>query len=163
MKFILRDRDSGVEQDIEAESMSDARQAADDWARSVAWNSELTIWVDTFVIPLDEDGEPIWDDRERVTTTITPTEPCCSERGQAHDWQSPYSILGGLRENPGVFARDAGILITTVCMHCGCSRTINTYAQRPDTGERGFESVTYTPAQYAREVAELRDEDTGED
>jgi hypothetical protein len=53
-----------------------------------------------------------------------------------HDWQSPHSVLGGLRENPGVWGKGGGVMIREVCAHCGRYRLIDTWA---DDGRGGHE------------------------
>lgn len=56
-------------------------------------------------------------------------EPECTSEGPGdddggHDWRSPYSLLGGLRENPGVWGRGGTTTETkTVCACCGKYRT----------------------------------------
>jgi hypothetical protein len=91
--------------------------------------------------------------RESRTFAIEPDAPGCTE-GE-HDWQEPYEILGGLKENPGVWGQGAGVIMHSVCMHCGCERVTDTYAQRPDTGEQGLTSVRYEAGKYADEVAQM--------
>lgn len=79
------------------------------------------------------------------TVTLQPEEPNC-EDGQEHDWRSPYSVLGGLKENPGVWGHGGGVIIKTVCANCGRYRITDTWAQRPDTGEQGLDSTSYEDA-----------------
>lgn len=89
--------------------------------------------------------DPIRGDRECITITLDAEEPDC-EDGESHDWRSPYSVLGGLKENPGVWGHGGGVVITEVCAHCGRYRVTDTWAQRPDTGEQGLTSVEYRDA-----------------
>lgn len=98
-----------------------------------------TIWIDIRV-RCDETGETASD-----TIQLDEPAPDCID-GQDHDWQSPYEVLGGLRENPGVWGKGAGIIAREVCRHCGTYRVIDTWAQRRDTGEQGLETVTYEPS-----------------
>jgi hypothetical protein len=56
---------------------------------------------------------------------------------------SPYAVLGGLRENPGVQGHGGGVTIHRVCAHCGCLRIYDSWAQRRDTGEQGLASTSY--------------------
>jgi hypothetical protein len=149
MKVILRDE--GSEETIEVESMEAARVAARDWLREGDWDlSGGTLWVDGWVIPVLDGVEQ---DGEKVTVRVDPPAPKCLE-GE-HEWDSPYNILGGSRENPGVWGKGGGVLIKDVCMKCGCGRTIDTWAQRRDTGEQGLRSVSYEPGRYAEEVSTL--------
>lgn len=46
--------------------------------------------------------------------------------------------------------------ITTACRHCGCGRTVDTWAQDPETGEQGLRSVTYRPGDYVEEIDQLK-------
>lgn len=143
-------RDDGVEETIDACDLDEARERAEEWAREGGWDlTGGTIWVDVAII------DPATRERvERVTVQIDQPEPRC-ERGHEHDWQSPHEIVGGLKENPGVWGHGGGVIITEVCMHCGCARITDTWAQRPDTGEQGLTSVSYEPGRYADEIAEL--------
>lgn len=98
-------------------------------------------------------------DRDWHSVEINPEEPECS--GDEHDWRSPYSVVGGIKENPGVWGHGGGVIITEVCRHCGCYRVTDTWAQDRETGEQGLESVEYkdadddTLAWVARKDAEM--------
>lgn len=83
-------------------------------------------------------------ERERITITIEPDEPECS--ADAHDWKTPHSVLGGIKENPGVWGNGGGVIAREVCAHCGRYRETNTWAQRRDTGEQGLTEVKYEDA-----------------
>jgi len=93
-------------------------------------------------------------DSVRIKIALEPDEPEC-EDGEDHDWQSPIEIVGGIKENPGVYGHGGGVTITTVCMHCGAERVVDTWAQDSSDGEQGLESVSYEPSKYADEVAAL--------
>ena len=73
--------------------------------------------------------------------TITPD--CSSPDG--HDWASPYDILGGIEENPGVWGHGGSVILREVCSHCGWYRELNTDAQDQATGEQGLRVTTYLP------------------
>jgi hypothetical protein len=131
---------------IEADSAEEALKiACDNVDRASYSEAEGTIWVDVRVT-CAETGE-----EENGTVQLDEEEPCCTE--SEHDWQSPYELLGGCKENPGVWGHGGGVIIHEVCMHCGCERVTDTWAQRPDTGEQGLESVSYDPGKYSDEVA----------
>lgn len=50
--------------------------------------------------------------------------PECSS--DEHDWQAPYEIVGGCRENPGVWgSRHGATLSRDCCAHCGIYRTVD--------------------------------------
>lgn len=100
--------------------------------------------------------------------SIDPPEPDCAP-GHAHDWCSPYDVLGGLAENPGVQGRGGGVIIREVCQHCGTYRERDTWAQDRCTGQQGLESVRYEDADevsYAyvlrRRIVALATEFSGE-
>lgn len=95
-----------------------------------------TLWVDVRVTC--EATE------EEATDTVQLQQqraPFCKPRHK-HSW-SPDKEKGGLDENPGVFGHGGGVLIYEVCSHCGMRKCTDTWAQRPDTGEEGFTTVTY--------------------
>lgn len=91
---------------------------------------------------LDEDGEDVGGGHYAVD----PEEPDCDADAEDHDWQSPLSVVGGIRENPGVWGRGAGIQTRTVCAHCGAYRVTDSYAQCRTDGIQGLDSVRYEGA-----------------
>jgi len=135
---------------------SRAREEACQWVHAGDYcdRAKSTSWV-TVQIDCAETGEG-----EFVTVQIDPEEPPCIRGGSGeHDWQSPHEILGGLRENPGVWGRGAGVIIREVCMLCGCERETNTWAQNPENGEQGLESISYDEGKYAHEVDRINEEE----
>jgi hypothetical protein len=78
------------------------------------------------------------------TVEMPAEEPECLT--DDHDWQSPYEVLGGCWENPGVWANGGGVIIREVCAHCGVYRVIDTWAQDPMTGTQGLRTVNYEEA-----------------
>ena len=101
--------------------------------------------MEVYVTPLNDDGEEIEDDAETITVTIDPDEPEC-EGGEDHDWRSPHSVLGGIKENPGVWGHGGGAIIKEVCACCGRYKITDTWAQNPENGEQGLTSVEYQDA-----------------
>lgn len=157
--------ESGCEVTIEAATAADAARSyvdAGDWA-----DIESTIWIRVIVRELDEhgqervdeDGDVIeWED-ETVLVDLDPPAPRCT--AEAHDWQSPHSVVRGLKENPGVWGHGGGVVVREVCGHCGCYRTIDTWAQDSSTGIQGLESVAYEPADETS-IAWLAEAEEGE-
>ena len=92
-------------------------------------------------------------DRWSESVRIDPAEPQCSS---VHDWQSPIEIVGGIKENPGCWGHGGGVIIEEVCLHCGCGRTTDTWAQNPETGEQGLHSLKYELGKYSEQVEALR-------
>ncbi len=113
-----------------------------------------TTWIDVMA------RHVLTGETARDTVQLDPPEPDCVD-GQAHDWQSPHDVVGGLTENPGVWGHGGGVQIVEVCAHCGGYRETDTWAQRPDTGEQGLESVSYRDPDEQSEawLAEQADED----
>lgn len=142
-----------------------AEQAAQEYVDGGSWgNIEETEWVRVFtwMEGINESGEIVDFNRERHSIAIDPPEPPCTD-GQDHDFQSPHEIVGGLESNPGVHGHGGGVTITEVCMHCGCERFTDTWAQNPETGEQGLESVRFTADKYAEEVSKNDEEEEEED
>lgn len=94
------------------------------------------------------------DESDSRDITAEPSEPSCTE--DAHDWRSPVEIVGGIRENPGVWGHGGGVVIHEVCMHCGCGRTTDTWAQHASTGEQGLTSVSHDPGEYVEALEDYR-------
>lgn len=146
--------DSGTEVDIEALT---TKEAAQEYVDDGDWGeSDKTWWCSVTTVEL-VDGEPDDDTRESHTITVDPPEPSCT--AAEHDWKSPHVIVGGLKENPGVFGSGGGVKIHEVCVHCGCERVTDTWAQNPSNGEQGLRSVAYDAHKYADEVAALASEE----
>jgi hypothetical protein len=142
----------GASQTLAAVTLAEALEEAREWARDGSWDtSEGTVWVSAYVIEL-EDGEESGESHT-VSVTIEPDEPTCTE--SEHDWQSPLAIVGGIKENPGVWGHGGGIIMHEVCIHCGCEKITDTWAQDHDTGEQGLTSTRYDAGKYAAEVAAL--------
>lgn len=88
-------------------------------------------------------------------------DPTCLESDRdfaEHHWDSPLSIVGGIKENPGVFGKGGGVVCTTVCLRCGCRRTVDTWSNGP-SGQQGLTTEEYEPGHYADEVRSLQIEE----
>lgn len=92
------------------------------------------------------------DEDESFTITVDPEEPEC-EKDKEHVWGSPYHIVGGLKENPGVYGHGGGVIIHEVCLRCGTSKKTDTWAQDRETGEQGLESVSYVENEHEADIA----------
>jgi hypothetical protein len=126
---------------------SEVEDALRAWTEGGDWEtSEGTFWINDYAWPIDPATNAEVDgDRVSVTVAIEPEAPSCAS-GQEHDWQSPYSVLGGLRENPGVCGKGGGMISREVCAHCGIYRVTDTWAQDRSTGIQGLTSVSYEDA-----------------
>lgn len=76
----------------------------------------------------------------------------CEDDTNDHDWRSPYAIVGGCKQNPGVHGKGGGVLIEEVCMICGCSRLTDTWATDRSNGRQGLTSVSYEAGKYIDQV-----------
>jgi hypothetical protein len=126
---------------VEASNLASAiEDARDEVDRSRYDTSAGPVWVDFQIVNQDDQ-----DDRGEFTIGLDQDEPVCS--AEAHDWQSPYEVLGGLREDPGVQADGGGFVARRCCCaHCGAYYI---FAQRRDTGEEGLYEVRYQAADEA--------------
>lgn len=122
------------------------QEVAQEYVDSGYWGeSDKTQWVDIHVY----DAEPWVGDFviqenhvDTITVAIEPEEPDC-EHPHGHIYATPYSLVGGLKENPGVQGSGGGTKGTYVCMLCGLVQHWDNWAQRPDTGEQGLDSTEY--------------------
>lgn len=117
-----------------------ARTAAEIFARSYDAD-ESTFWVRCRVRRLSRRGNPVGEPEE-YRIAVDPDAPDC-EGDHEHDWRSPYSVVGGIEENPGVWGSGGGVKIKQACSHCGTYRWSNSWAHDPETGEQGLDSVRY--------------------
>jgi hypothetical protein len=132
-----------------------ASEAATKYVDDGNWGEiTSTVWIRVSTYRKDADGE-IYDEKGH-TIAIDPDEPDCID-GEEHVWKSPYSLLGGLKENPGVQGHGGGVICTSVCAHCGQYRITDSWSQNPETGEQGLDSVEYQDADDdSREWVEKR-------
>lgn len=122
--------------DSAEEALDQARNNVD---RANYDDADGTLWIDVRVV------NPVTGEEATDTVTLEPDVPTCAD-GHDHDWQSPYSVVGGIEDNPGVWGHGGGVIIREVCAHCGTYRVTDTWAQRMDTGEQGLTSVAYESA-----------------
>jgi len=143
-EYTIRYRDgSGVEDTIistprEIEAAVADHVLAGDW--SCDEEEPTTAYIDVAVTCIDG-----YDDPQTITIDV-PEPDCDSDNGHGHDWRSPWSVVGGLKENPGVRGHGGGTICTEVCAHCGRYRISDSWAQRHDTGEQGLDETTYRAA-----------------
>lgn len=142
-KYVMRE-DSGASEIIEAESIEEALQEALEWASDGSYQERVIVSVR--VIELDANGEQTDNQLSGdVEAGPEPKAPNCAD-GQEHDWQSPHEIVGGIKDNPGVWS--AGGTRTTyrdVCAHCGQYRVTRRTGSQRNPGELP-ETVTYEDA-----------------
>jgi hypothetical protein len=152
--YEIIDQDTGEYIRIRSRSVAAAQKRAAQWLRE-GWSPHVeqeTLYVSALVLPVrDRDAGTV------VDVALHPSAPPC-EPGHEHSWYSPHEILGGLRENPGVWGHGGGVIIHEICRHCGMRMTTDTWAQHPQTGEQGLTRVTYEPGWLAREMSEDENE-----
>jgi hypothetical protein len=140
--------DDGSREIVACDSMDEAIEQAEEWMRSGSWGMDAegasSIEVRYYIREVDERGARIPDGDERCGTVhIDPDEPDCDD-GE-HDWQSPHEIVGGIKENPGVWGHGGGVTIREICTICGMERHTDTWA---DDGHGGhMRSVSYSEKQ----------------
>lgn len=133
--------------DIECSTLPEARRVLDDWIKDGSWeDSENTWWLDVTLYKAD--GRGGWECIDGLTHTVAPTEPPCDDDGE-HWWTDDVRIVGGIDSSPGVWGHGGGVRCHEACRICGASRVTDTWAQRPDTGEEGLDSIEYQEAHYA--------------
>ena len=122
-------------------TVTPADVAAGDVAKIQA---ELSGLASVVVSGLDEDGDtvleivpssPLPEIIDEEVTTGGNAYDCSGEHSDElpeceaaedgeHDWRSPHSLVGGLRENPGVWSGGGTIMQNkSVCRCCGCYKT----------------------------------------
>jgi len=164
-QYRIMDRTGGgVTEDIEADTDAEAIERGRDWIEEGDWSEpwygdeELyeTIDLPCVVAPhlyrIDEDGSGLDIDAmqhaaDDCTGRYSREQPECreSEEGE-HDWRTPFGLVGGIEENPGVWGHGgAGVSVTEVCALCGCYRTTHDPGSQRNPDEP-IESVRFSPA-----------------
>lgn len=107
---------------------------------------------------LAEDDEDITDDQPATdcSGTHSDDEPECESDGPGddggHDWRAPHALVGGIRENPGVWScGGTAMRYETVCACCGRYRTEVRAGSNRNPGEPKA-TVTYRDADEASEA-----------
>lgn len=165
--FVYRE-DTGYTERLDAITIDQARARAQTLARAGDWgldtNGELRksahIEVDVIEYALPEGARPEDFDcvggeyapegldeirRETVSVVIEPEPPGCI--ANTHDFVAPVEVVGGMEENPGVQGHGGGVIVRTVCRHCGLYRIEDTWDQTQ--GPEPVESVRYESADDA--------------
>lgn len=125
--------------EIEAENLLVALEAAKKGVDPSCYGGSryTTLWVHVTATALDTDEGYL-----TATVTCEPQEPPCIS-GKAHTWQQPLLVVGGLRENPGVYGHGGGTVSFAACCHCGMYRIYDTWATDPATGLQGLHETRY--------------------
>jgi hypothetical protein len=132
-------RDEGASWDIESRP-STLDEDVEESVRDGDWWNDGESWVWR-----GESTDSVTGDTELHTVEFEGRAPECA-RGKEHDWRTPYAVLGGLKDNPGVQGGpNGGITARSVCGHCGAYRV---YVSRKTDMSNGqtFEATDYEPA-----------------
>ena len=114
---------------------------AEEWLRTGDyWDQGKTIFLRAEVLKLNED-DCYFETLGPVYMELQPKPPAC--KAEEHEWLSPYSLVGGLKENPGVWGSGGGVLSKEVCRHCGMYQLTDTWATNPCDGTQGHTSIEY--------------------
>lgn len=138
--WVCSDGGEHAEYDVDARQVAAARYVNDGEHSdpvSTVWHT-VTVWPRYYVYAYVVDDV---DDSSTHRVAVDPKEPPCSNL--LHNWQAEYAVVGGVKENPGVWGHGGGVRINEVCASCGLLRVTDTWAQNPDTGEQGLQSVEY--------------------
>ena len=140
--------------EVEYPHDTESRDAAAEYVSEGDWGDrESTSWVKvgTYRKGVNSRGQIEQVNHESHTIGVDPIVPECHEGGE-HVWHAPHSLLGGLKENPGVVGKGGGVVSKEICRCCGCVKETDTWAQNPTTGEQGLTAVSYTEGEYADEM-----------
>lgn len=114
-----------------------AEEAAEEFVGGADWEPSLKDWTwegraAQIGVGLPTETAPVVlvIDETHVSVDVPAEEPrCSSENG--HEWCAPVEVVGGIRENPGVWGKHSGVVITRVCRNCGWYHVLDTSQGRP--------------------------------
>lgn len=144
-KYELREQ-GYVFDTVEADDAESALDDAGEPSRCDYGDDPGTTWTTWWAVNVDDSA-----DYAERTYQMDEDEPECEE-GKEHDWQCPPDIVGGIKENPGVWGHGGGIILKRCCMNCGCLQETDTWAQNPSNGTQGHTTVRYEPGYYSDEL-----------
>jgi hypothetical protein len=126
--------DGVVDHVYQAKDCQEAMQLAIDWWKDGSWENktEIDIYVQE-INPFDDDMRfPMeW---ETIEVGEDPPEPECTE--ESHGWETPHEIVGGLKENPGVWSLGGTTMVYhSVCSHCGLQKREFKYGAQRNPGQ----------------------------
>lgn len=126
--------------EVEFEATETAKEAAEEYVEDGDWGDDSSGFLDVYVWERRRLGDVTADgERESFTIALPVVAPECTE--SEHDWTSPVEVVGGIKENPGVWVNGGGVIIDEICRHCGALKRTDTWAQHG--GIQGLTSVTY--------------------
>jgi hypothetical protein len=138
-------------QDVEYPDATSDDEAAQEYVSDGDWGDDepFTQWINvhTWRVGLRLDDVDLVVVEVRVCegshrVAIEPAAPeCCADE---HKWSDDHGLVGGCESNPGVFGHGGGVICKYICVYCGISREDDSWAQDPEDGTQGLDSVTYT-------------------
>lgn len=134
---------------VHYEELDSATEAAEEYVSGGDWGDSQHVTVDCWrtAIHIDtEEAERLMSEIE--TVNIHPDIPECADGDTEHEWASDHDVVGGIKENPGVWGNGGGVRITQHCRRCGCGKHIDTWATDPSTGQQGLKTVEYIPGEF---------------
>jgi len=142
----------GADDYVDCEDDDEAIEAAVEWLDETDWDDSSPGRVHATVYRIADDGTET--NIGTATLIIEQREPaCCGENpSDEHKWSSDHDLVGGIKENPGVWGHGGGVVIHEVCLYCGCERVTDTWPQDPETGEQGgWNEVSYRDSAHSEE------------
>jgi hypothetical protein len=167
MTYEIRD-DGGATKIIEAPSIEEALEEAQEWASEGCYDERVMVGI--WVEELDANGERTGAQLHREVEAgplPQPAETECGTEDVDHTWASPYELVGGVRENPGVWSTGGtSFRYEWVCAKCGTYKTVYETGTQRNPGELPETTEYRAPdAKSLTWVAELqrkRDEEVRE-
>lgn len=126
--------DEGYSEVIEAVDIEDAKAKARASWQAGSWDEQCVCSV--HIAEIDDDGKDLGPNTSIDVICGDEPEPpdCCHEDG--HDWQTPVEIVGGIKENPGVWSLGGTTMrYRAVCSHCGMYRVETCYGVQRNPGQ----------------------------
>lgn len=158
MRYEIRE-DSGASEIIEADDLESALETAKDWASEGSYDCRVMVTV--YVRGIDDDGDETGEYASAdVEAGPEPEEPECVD-GEEHVWEGPHELVGGIKENPGVWS-NGGTTMTfhSVCARCGAHKHETSCGAQRNPGE--CDQVSYDEADAAtKEWLKERNEEDG--
>lgn len=150
------------------------KEAAEEYVSDGSWgesDESVAIRVSTWRIGFIVDNNIVENtsfDEDSHLIVLHPEEPeCKASEDNEHWWISPYELVGGIKENPGVWGTGGcGIRSVEVCGYCGMAKIYQTASQGYDT-EYDHNSIYYSNneadgAVTVEDLAEYYDDDMPE-
>lgn len=134
--------DDVINEIIESDDIDCAMDYAEEKWQDGLWDEKQLI--ELYVQEIDWDDKPIGDVLTKyIEVGEDPAPPECYE-AEDHEWCAPFDLVGGLKENPGVWSLGGTTIHTiTVCLHCGMYKKETHYGAQRDPGQ--LDKVEYTP------------------